>query len=261
MIVVTALLAAAAGAWAAHLFQARREARLRADHERDREALVGTLASGLAHEMRNPLSTLRMHLQLLQEDWAAPVTEREKANARRLDGVLREIKRLEDTLDDFLRFAVQQRLNRKPVNLHRMIAELLEILAPKLSEFGVRPVDELPPDLPTVEADPALLRHALLNLVLNACEAGGGVTLRAERRDGEVAIHVVDSGSGIAPEHRDRVFEAYFSTKPSGTGLGLPTAKRIVEQHGGRLTFETEAGRGSTFTVHLPIHEDARPDR
>ena len=153
---------------------------------------------------------------------------------------------------------MQQKLHREPVNLNRLFRELMEILAPKLAEFGIRPIDEIDPHLPIVEGDPALLRHALLNLVLNACEAtekNGEITLRAERIGGEVAVHVIDRGGGIAPEHRDRIFEAYFSTKPSGTGLGLPTSRRIVEQHGGRLTFESEPGRGSTFTVHLPVHE------
>lgn len=250
MTIAVAILAAAAGAIAAHLWAERRAARVRDEREREREAMVGTLASGLAHEMRNPLSTLRMHLQLLKEDWASPVTERERANARRLDGVLQEIKRLEDTLADFLRFAVQQKLRREPINLHRLVAELIELLSPKLAEPIVA---DMPADLPAVEGDPVLLRHALLNLVLNACEAGGRVTLRAERSGGEVAVHVTDTGGGIAPEHRDRIFEAYFSTKPSGTGLGLPTAKRIVEQHGGRLAFESEPGKGSTFTVVLPV--------
>jgi signal transduction histidine kinase len=238
--------------------RAARARRLRSQ-ETERQAFVGTLAAGLAHEMRNPLSTLRMHLELLKEDWASPVTERERAGARRLDGILQETKRLEDTLADFLRFAVKQQLQRAPVDLVTMIRELTDFVGPNLQRHGLRLESSCAPDLPILQADPGLLRHAVLNLLLNACEAsraGDTVTLRAERDGRQVAIRVVDRGTGIEPQHLERIFEVYFSTKPSGTGLGLPTAKRIVEQHGGTISVESAPSRGSTFTIRLPVESN-----
>lgn len=250
---------ALAGAAIAVAVRRRLEAARRASEEArvegDRQAFVGTLAAGLAHEMRNPLSTLRMHLELLKEDWAQPVTEREKAGSRRLDGILKETKRLEDTLAGFLRFAVNQELRREPVNLEILARDLADFLAPRLSSLGLRLDAAVARDVPVVQADPGLLRNAVLNLLLNACEAsppGGAVGLRVTRDAAEVAIEVSDQGAGIPAEHLDRIFEAYFSTKPAGTGLGLPTARRIVEQHGGRLEVRSTPGRGSVFTLRLP---------
>jgi len=248
--ILTALAGAALGAALMREFLRRRHAVQKTEIERDRQAFVGTLAAGLAHEMRNPLSTLRMHLELLKEDWASPVTERERAGHKRLEGILREIKRLEDTLGNFLQFAVEHKLRREPVNLNSLMRELADFVAPR---FSLKV--EAEPQLPLVEGDPGLLRHAVLNLVLNAMEASkpdGTITVRTARNGREVSIQVADQGAGISPEDRARIFEAYFSTKPSGTGLGLPTAKRIVDEHGGRVTVDSAPGRGSTFTIHLP---------
>jgi signal transduction histidine kinase len=253
--ILTAIAGAAAGALLMRAILRRRHAEQKTEIERDRQAFVGTLAAGLAHEMRNPLSTLRMHLELLKEDWASPVTERERAGHKRLEGILRETKRLEDTLADFLRFAVEHKFRREPVNLNALMRELAEFMAPRVEAQGLKLASETEPQLPTVEGDPGLLRHAVLNLVLNAVEAsspGGTITMRTARNGREVSIQVADQGAGIAPENLARIFEAYFSTKPSGTGLGLPTAKRIVDEHGGRVTVDSAPGRGSTFTVHLP---------
>lgn len=250
----------AAGAWLALRVAERRRHRQAETGEAERRAYVGTLATGLAHELRNPISTIRMHLELLSEDWSRPVTEREQQSHKRLEVILREAKRLETSLNDFLRFAAEQRLREEPLQLNVMVNELREFLAPRAAPQGVRLDVDLAPDLPVVFGDGALLRHAVVNLVINALEAtpsGGSVRLGAGCDADGAYIKVSDTGRGVPPELRERIFEVYFSTKPAGTGLGLPTARKIVEQHGGRIDVESKAGAGSTFTIRLPMKPHA----
>lgn len=253
-------LAFAAGAWLATRIADRRRQTLARDGEAERRAYVGTLATGLAHELRNPISTIRMHLELLHEDWSRPATEREEHSRKRLEGILREVRRLETSLDDFLRFASEQRLREEPLQLNTMVNELRDFVAPRASSQGVKLEATTAPDLPVVTGDGPLLRHALLNLLINALEAtaaDGTVRISTGADAGGAYIKVEDSGRGIPSELRERIFEVYFSTKPAGTGLGLPTARKIVEQHGGRIDVESEPGRGSAFTIRLPLNRHA----
>jgi signal transduction histidine kinase len=241
---------------AAHLLARREQARRPGDaklRDAERLAFLGTMTSGLAHELRNPLSTLRMHLQLLAEEWARPVSEREQTSARRLQGILKEVERLEGVLNSFMRFVSEHRLQREPTDLNKMIQELCDFVRPRAS--SIRMDCRLSPTLSRPEVDPSLIRQALLNLIINACEAtppGGTVTLSTEQTKSEVRVRVSDTGPGIPPDIRARIFQVYFSTKPSGAGLGLPTALRIVDEHQGSIEVESEPGRGATFTVILP---------
>lgn len=255
------------GAIAACFIVARRSALLReraarADREKEREALVGTIATGMAHELRNPLSTLTMNLQLLKEDWDRPVTEREQRGARKLEVLLRETRRLETVLNDFLRFAAGHKLNLDRVDLNALAGELLDFVQSRAERSGIRLRRDFAPTLPRVDADANLLRQSLLNLLINAQEAmptGGDITVRTVAADGQVRLSVQDTGPGIPPENLARIFEIYFSTKPSGTGLGLPMARKIVAEHGGTLSVDSVPGRGATFTISLPaLDETAR---
>src|SRR5579862_4888232 len=252
------ILGALAGT-AAALSRARKEQRRREDDDRQRRAeelnaLVGTMASGIAHEIRNPLSTLRMNLQLLREDWDNPITEREQKGRKRIDVLLRETERMESVVSDFVRIAAGHALRLEPTNLNSLAGELLDFLAPQAERSHIRIVREFAKDLPPVQADPNLIRQAILNLLVNAQQvlpSGGEIRVRTADAGDSVKLSVADNGPGIPSEHREKIFNLYFSTKPGGTGLGLPMVKKIVEEHQGAVEVETEIKKGTTFTICL----------
>lgn len=255
LLLTLGICAGAAVTWLlARRARSRHEERSQDLRREEQDALVGTIASGLAHEIRNPLSTLRMNLQLLREDWENPITEREIKGIKKIDVLLRETQRLEKVLSDFLDWAKGHALRLERTNLNQLVSELLDYLSPQAEQTGIRFRRNLAPDLPPVEADPNLIRQALLNLVLNAQQAtgnGGEVALSTSANGQFVRIAVSDNGPGIAPEHRDQLFNLYFSTKPGGTGLGLPVVKRIIEEHKGTIEVDCPAPRGATFTLCL----------
>lgn len=235
----------------------------------ERLAELGTLTGGLAHEIKNPLSTIGLNLQLLREDLDEVLThapEDQTGRARRrFDALRREVDRLRDILEDFLRFAGRMKLEKQPTDLHEVIHEIADFYEPQAAAAGVKLRCQLQADPPTAPVDAALLKQAILNLLINATQAmqiarekdqphGGArdLMIRTDRRGDEVELHVIDTGPGIAEDVREKVFQPYFSTKRGGTGLGLPTSRRIIEEHGGRLTLHSEVGRGTDFTVALP---------
>jgi len=256
--VLTLLAGAAAGAGLAIFFERRaraeREERERQRAEEDLHNIVGTMAAGIAHEIRNPLSTLRMNLQLLREDWENPITEREQKGRKRIDVLLRETERMESVVSDFVRFAAGHALRLEPTNLNSLTGELLDFLAPQAERSHIRLIRDFDKDLPPVQADPNLIRQAVLNLLVNAQQVlptGGEIRIRTVENGQYVKLSVSDNGPGIPSEHREKIFNLYFSTKPGGTGLGLPMVKKIVEEHQGRIEVETELKKGTTFTICL----------
>jgi len=188
---------------------------------------------------------------------------------RRLGGLGREAVRLREILEDFLRFAGRIELDRQQTDINALVDELAVFFEPQAADAGVKLRTQLDADPPTALADPSLLKQAILNLMINATHAmvdakrdnqpHGGArelilrTSKATTKKGtRLCIHVIDTGPGIAKDVQAKLFEPYFSTKRTGTGLGLPTTRRIVEEHGGELTLHTELGRGSEFTIELP---------
>jgi two-component system, NtrC family, sensor histidine kinase HydH len=234
--------------------RARADARARAERLDEQVALVGTIASGIAHEIRNPLSTLRMNLQLLREDWEDPITEREHKGRKRVDVLLRETGRLETVVSDFVRFAAGHALKLERTDLNALAAELLDFLGPQAERSRIRIHRDFARPLPLVEVDVALFRQSLLNLLVNAQQAmpsGGEIAVRTYEDGPHVKIEVRDNGAGIPSEHLERIFTLYFSTKPGGTGLGLPMVKKIIEEHGGAVEVRSEPGKGAAFTLCL----------
>ena len=274
--IATGVLITVPCAW---LFGRRTERRVR-ELERqarasERLAEQATMTSGLAHEIKNPLSTIGLNVQLLQEDLAdiAGGVEPEGAVGqqvgrvrRRLAGLRREADRLREILEDFLRFAGRLELDLAPTEINQLVDELAAFFEPQAAErqINLRVQCRASPD--RAQADASLLKQALLNLLINAVHAmadaqesnqpHGGATeliLRTTREEGRLLIHVTDTGPGMSDDVATRVFEPYFSTKRTGTGLGLPTARRIIEQHGGTLTAHSEPGRGTDFIITLPV--------
>lgn len=225
--------------------------------EAERLAYVGTLAAGLAHEIRNPLNSLNLNMQLLEED--LPAGEVGEAS-RRLTAVTRaEIARLERLVSEFLAYARPRPLELAEVAAIDLLIAAREVLAGQIAQRGaeVRLVDDS--EEACVRVDEEQIRQLLINLLQNAIAATDGTGRRADilllaRREGErVELEVHDNGRGIPPADRARIFDAFFSTRKGGTGLGLAIAQRIATAHGGELRCDSDFGFGSRFVVSLPL--------
>jgi len=217
---------------------------------------IARLAGGLAHEIKNPLSTIRLNMELLAEDFGEATTPRERRALAKVNVVQRECQRLQDLLDNFLSFAKVRQLDLQPSDLNHQVRRVLNFFAPQATEAGIEVVDYLSADLPTVLLDAESFHAALLNLVLNAQQAmpeGGQLVVRTYTTADGVALDLIDTGCGMDEETKRRVFDAFFSTKRGGSGLGLSTTRKIIEAHGGRITLQSEPGRGTQFTVKLPV--------
>jgi signal transduction histidine kinase len=222
----------------------------------DQYTEIARLAGGLAHEIKNPLSTIRLNMDLLAEEFADTDSARDRRVLKKVEIVQRECQRLQDVLDGFLNFAKLRRLKIEPTDLSEQVRQVLEFFRPKAAEAGIEIVDYLSSNLPTVLLDRESFHGALLNLVLNAQQAmpnGGQLVVRTYGTADGVALDLIDTGHGMDEQTRIHVFDAFFSTKPGGSGLGLPTAKKIIEAHGGEIRLQSEIGRGTQFTIRLPV--------
>lgn len=218
-------------------------------------AEIATLAGGLAHEIKNPLSTMSMLLELLEEDLDQAESQRERRMLTKVQTIQKECRHLEDILNAFLKFARVGKLSLTPTDLNEVVSEFIEFFQPEARENGIEISPHLSGDLPFVALDSSLMRQVLLNLALNAQQAmpsGGLLELQTFARDGRVFLAVIDNGQGMDENTRSRLFEVFFSTKPNGNGLGLPTVRKIVDSHQGTITCESAVGRGTRFTISLP---------
>ena len=222
-------------------------------------AEIAQLAGGLAHEVRNPLSTMGLILDLLAEEFPAPETPRERRVVEKIARIRRETRRLQGIVEDFLRFAQVQELRRVEVDLGEVVEDLRDFCEPQCAAQGIL-IRAHYDDLPLVRLDVDLFKQALLNLILNAQKAmpdGGELILRTRAEGASAVLDVIDTGCGMDEEIRAKVFNAFFSTRSGGSGLGLPTTRKIVEGHGGTIALRSEPGRGSQFTIRLPIEVQA----
>jgi signal transduction histidine kinase len=218
-------------------------------------ASLDRLASGLAHELRNPLSTLKLNLQLLAQDIGALAeagTGTEHLTSR-LGALQTEIRRLEDIISDVSRFARSGRIRPSKTNLNALISEVTQFMRPEAQRNGVALLTNLEPRLLDIVADPDLLKQSLLNLILNAIQAmpDGGHVMLATASVGTTheRLTITDTGAGIPPAQLEQVWEVYHTTKKSGTGLGLPTVRRIVEAHRGAVSLTSEVGKGTIVSI------------
>jgi two-component system sensor histidine kinase HydH len=224
-------------------------------------ASLSTLASGLHHEIKNPITALSIHVQLLEERLLG--TDAAPAVAEPIGVLKAEVRRLNSTLESFRNFASLERLRLEPVDVEGLLEDTARLISPQAARQGVRlELRRAGEPLPRVPLDPEKVRQAVLNLVLNALEAmpgGGTLGLAAARADGSVRVAVRDTGPGIPPEVQEHLFHPYFSTKDRGTGIGLALAEKLVRQHDGRLDYRT-GPTGTSFTITLPLGGPGRSD-
>ncbi|HUT32324.1 MAG TPA: ATP-binding protein [Planctomycetota bacterium] len=227
---------------------------LRAAEERlvasERLAAVGQVAAGIAHEVRNPLSGIKMSAQVLRRR----LRELDPTVDESASILLAEVSRLEVIIDDLLTFARPTTLKAEPSDLNAVIGGVLDFMARQLDHAGIAVRRELAEGLPAAPLDPQRIRQVVLNLVLNAAEAmpnGGTLVARTRATDREVVAEFDDTGHGIAPEVAGKVFEPFFTTKPGGSGLGLGISRTLTEAHGGTLTFRP-LSQGTRFVFTIP---------
>ncbi len=225
-------------------------------------AALGRLTSGVTHEVKNPLNAMRIHLELLRArltQSGAPVSSEIAEN---LDVIAHEIQRLDRVVQGFLRFARPQDLRLAPVDINAVLSDVARLARPEAARSGVEIVLDLGQALPPVTADAELLAQASGNLVSNAVQAmsEGGTLVIASRRAAPagVEIRVLDQGVGVPPEHLEKIFRLYFTTKPGGSGIGLAMVYRIVQMHDGRIDVESTVGKGTAVTVTLPAAPERR---
>ena len=226
------------------------------DELRSRYSELAALSGSLAHEIKNPLSVIRMNMDLLSEDFANPATPKERRALAKIEMVSRQCTRLENLLNDFLRFNKVGQLELRLGSLNEQIERVLDLFAAQAEESHVEIVRYLDPDLPTILLNAETLQAALVNLVKNALEAmqdGGQFTARTRVTRQGVALDLIDTGVGMDERTAMKMFDAFFTTKGGGSGLGLPTARRIIEAHGGRIGVHSEVGIGTQFTLEFPM--------
>jgi len=216
-------------------------------------AALGRLTSGVAHEVKNPLNAMRIHLELLK----ARLGGTNPAARENLDVIAHEIQRLDRVVQGFLKFVRPEELNLAPVDVGALLSEVARLMTPEAERAGTRIAVDVAPELPPVAGDAGLLQQACTNLVTNAIQSmpdGGAVTLDAYRgTDGAIAVRVRDEGVGIPSDDLERIFRLYYTTKPQGSGIGLSMVYRIVQMHDGRIDVDSEVGRGTVMTMTLPV--------
>jgi two-component system, sporulation sensor kinase E len=223
--------------------------------ESERLNALTLLAAGVAHEIGNPLNSLHIHLQLMERqahklDGAAREELRESIDIARS-----EVNRLDSIVTQFLRAIRPSQPQLHPENVNTIVEETLRFFTPEIQDRDIAVEQELRSDLPMLQIDRDQMKQAFYNVIKNSLQAmhrRGTLRIHTDRDDTHVLISFIDTGSGMSAENLGRVFEPYFTTKPSGTGLGLLIVRRIVREHGGELAIESSEGKGLTLTIRLP---------
>jgi signal transduction histidine kinase len=218
----------------------------------ERLANLGRITAGVAHEVKNPLNSMRIWLENLK----ASLPEVEGLPLQAVRVLDSEIDRLDSVVKRFLDFTRPPEMHQEESSLKEILEQVLAVERAQFAKANIKLDERLADDVPMVLVDKPLLEQALMNLLVNAVEAmsGGGQLFVSLRRRAEMAeIEIRDTGRGIPPEHRQRIFQLFFTTRPGGSGIGLASAFRTVQFHNGSIDFESEVGRGTTFRIRLPL--------
>ncbi len=216
------------------------------------------LAAGVAHEIGNPLNSLHIHLQLMERKLRKLPDAQRKDLSKSLEVAREEIERLDAIIHQFLGAIRPARLNLAPESINQLVAESVAFLENEIRDRDILVEQELRSDLPLLEVDRNQLKQAFYNIIKNAFQAmeqDGLLRIRTDLEDDWLTISFSDTGGGISPEQMSKIFEPYFTTKASGTGLGLLIVRRIVREHGGEIDLVSDEGKGLTFTVRLPLRD------
>ncbi len=221
----------------------------------EKRVLLERLMARLAHEIRNPLSSLNIHVQLLEEDLGALAPATREQLTSRLEIIHGELHRLESIVEHFLKLSGPSALDLEPVEVARIVGHVCDLLRPEAATREIELCPAVQPSLPQLRADPVRLTQALMNMVINAMQAverRGRIEISAALVDNSIALTVHDNGPGIPEEKFSSIFDPDFTTKPEGSGLGLWIAQQIVTAHGGTLSAENGRTGGAVFTMLLP---------
>jgi signal transduction histidine kinase len=234
--------------------------------QRDLEEL-GKLTGGLAHEIKNPLSTIKVNLKLITEDlesrpgdlsnMGSETPDRIISRAvRKIAVVQKETDRVERILEGFLRYVDRTKLQMTDSDINALAGDMIDFYSPQAHSHSIRVRQGLYKEQLVCKVDAGMLKQVLLNLFINAQQAmndGGELMIKTDRQENDAIIQISDTGCGIAPDKLPRIFDAYYSSRQEGSGLGLPTARRIIEDHKGTITVDSELSKGTSFTIKLPL--------
>ena len=218
-------------------------------------AELAQIAGSLAHEIKNPLSVIRMNMELVEEELVDAESPRERRVWTKIQTVHDQCVRLERLLNDFLKFAKLRDLELSVGSLNKQITTVLDMYEVQAQSQNVEIVRYLDSDLPAMRMDSETLQAALANLIKNALESmadGGELTVRTHLAPSGIAMDLIDTGCGMSEDTALNMFTAFYTTKPAGSGLGLPMARKVVSAHGGRIGVESEEGHGTKFTLEFP---------
>ena len=223
---------------------------------------LSKLTGELAHEIKNPLSTLKINVHLVQEQLQKNTSDPNIQRAlRKLDIIQKEANRLQNILDAFLQYIGKPELQLGYTDLNEVLSDLIDFYSPQAQIHGITLRFTLYGQPLTVQADADKVKQVLLNMFINAQQAmpdGGDLMVQTDKVSGCARIRISDTGLGIAPDKQSRIFEPTFSTRSHGSGLGLATARKIIESHNGTVSVESEPGKGTAFTISLPLRADTQ---
>jgi len=229
---------------------------------------LSKLTGGLAHEIKNPLSTVKINLNLVKEELEDTVRAESgkipadkngtklKRAIRKLTVVQKETDRVEQILDSFLHYVDRTELQLANIDINELVSDMIDFYTPQAHSHSIKINQGLFNEPLVCKIDADMLKQVILNLFINAQQAmssGGELMIRTDKQDKEALIRISDSGSGISPDRLPHIFEAYYTSRPQGSGLGLPTAKKIVEAHNGSITVKSEPEKGTAFQIRLPL--------
>ncbi len=234
---------------------------------------LSKLTGALAHEIKNPLSTIKVNLKLVKEELESSNFaelgrtgtdgENQKLTRalRKIAVIQKETDRLEQILESFLRYIRRTELQMATVDINELVSDMVDFYTPQAHNHSITIRQSFHNKPLVCKADADMLKQALLNLFINAQQAmsgSGELIIRTDRQNKEVIIQISDTGSGIETKKLPFIFDAYYSLRPQGSGLGLPTTKKMVEAHNGTITVDSELGKGTSFTIKLPLLVDDR---
>lgn len=237
-----------------------REALEKRLYEAEHLSRVGQLASGIAHEIRNPLNYISLAIDHLKAEMLPRCGDKCSELEELTDKIKEEVRRANYMVVNFMNYGRPLKLRRTQVIYCELLAKVLPVVQARLTEQNISVDLQIPADLPTLWIDGELFRNCILNFITNASQAmpvGGTITLGAYLEEGQVKLTFSDQGSGISPDDISKIFQPYFTTKDVGIGLGLAITERIIKEHGGEITVESTVGSGTTITVSVPQQQRA----